>query len=311
MDKSKLSDLIAVVVIAGTGLLTAYITFGLLESQANADIQGYAVSGAIAGALVTMSLLATVYGQFRKSSGELEKLRSRNEELQQKLVRGAPRPPGFKPEVEERQKIVLARPDEWSPRGGVIFDFELDHKEMQPDDVVPSRFRLSYTLVTDDTASADKFYENYRVSVSQADYVTVHTTEYVYLGGEQGAVRSLKIIAQECAFARKLRDSLTDVTSFAWETISREQYQSRLKRSTEEKQEEKPQGNEPPTALPRRTSGLVPVIETPVMLGRMRVLCYHFTLKRIFQFDFIDDLDDFPNSSNGFNRLLDSVRFLT
>jgi hypothetical protein len=311
MEKGKLFDLVAVILIAGTGLATAYVTFGLLQSQASAEGQGYSVGGAIAGALITMSLLASVYAQFRKSSTELDELRNRNEELQHKLIRRAPRPPGFDTEVDERQRIVLAAPRNWAPRGGVIFDFDLAQTEMKQDDLVPARFWLSYSLVTTITDPAEMFYENYRDSVGSATQVATHTSEYIYVGGEQGAAKSLKIIAHEYALATKHIDPLTGSVSYSWNAVPKDDYDAELKKENDKRRDgvSATQGTANDSSS---TTGLTPgLAHRPVMLSRMRVLCYHNALQRIFQFDFIDDLKDFANSSTTFNQLLDSVRFLS
>ena len=338
MDRGKLTDLIAVVVIAIVGLLSAYITFGVLQSQADAKIQGYSVGGAIAGALVTMSVLASVYGQFRKSSTETEELRSRNEELQQKLIRGAPRPPGFDTQVDERQRIVLALPRNWQPRGGVVFDFEVDPNELPQDDLVPPRFWLQYSMVAKDADPPDIFYNKYLASVTEADSVESHTSEFLHIGGEGGSgIKSLKIIAHEFARALKWSDPLTGKVSYSWDTISRKEYEAQVakRRRNEDDKKAVSMGNEKAASGDKekgtspdeekqeavsdaepihdnpRLSGATRVLEGPVMLSRMRVICYHTALQRIYQFDFIDDDKDFPASSILFNQLLASVRFLT
>jgi hypothetical protein len=312
MDKGKLFDLIAVVVIALVGLLCAYITFGVLQSQADTKVQGYSLGGAIAGAIVTMSVLASVYGQFRKSSGETEDLRSRNKELEQKLIRGAPRPDDFDTHVDERQRVVLAIPQVWQPRGGLIFDFELPPSAIPPDDLVPARFWLQYSMITRQTESPDVFYDKYRESIKEAEQVESYTTEFVLLGGEvHSGVRSLKIIAHEYAEAWKQTDPLTGSVSYDWNTISKDAYQARLDAQKTADPENPAPVTEPPSSGMQRTSGAKQLLEGPVILCRMRVVCYHAALQRIFQFDFIDDSKDFPGSSLVFNQLLDSVRFLT
>jgi hypothetical protein len=42
----------------------------------------------------------------------------------------------------------------------------------------------------------------------------------------------------------------------------------------------------------------------------MRVICYHPTLDRVYFFDFTDNLDDFQESSEVFNRILATTRFI-
>src|SRR4051812_26090290 len=124
MDKRKIGDLFAVCVCVIFALITAYLTFGILQSQATTQNTVYSLGGAIAGALVSFSIFFVAYRQLITSSGEEEKLRDRIQELQQKLIRGAPRPKSFEIEVDERLRLVLARPGNWEPKGGTIFDFE-------------------------------------------------------------------------------------------------------------------------------------------------------------------------------------------
>lgn len=43
----------------------------------------------------------------------------------------------------------------------------------------------------------------------------------------------------------------------------------------------------------------------------MNVVCYHKQLGKVFFFSFWDDDHDFTESSSQFNKILDSIRFLT
>ena len=110
MRKDKIIDLVAVVTIALVSLLTAYVCFGLLQSEASGEFQQYSVGGAIAGALASVSLLSTTYLQIRKSGGEIQKLREANQELQQKIIRGAPRPPVSTPRFRSGRGSFLPSP---------------------------------------------------------------------------------------------------------------------------------------------------------------------------------------------------------
>ena len=127
----KVFDLAVWFLIATIGLVAAYVCFGILTSAAEGKYQAYSIGGAIAGAIVSWGVLTSVYLQLRGSSTELEDLRERNEQLQNKLIRGAPRPQGFETEVDERQRIVLARPKLWRPKGGTIFELELPNDAMR------------------------------------------------------------------------------------------------------------------------------------------------------------------------------------
>ena len=124
MKSDKVFDIVIWLLIVAAGLGAAYVCFGVLKSTAQGQFQSYSVGGAIAGALVSWGVLTSVYLQLRGSSNELRELRNRTEELQNKVIRGAPRPLGFEIEVDERQRIVLARPKEWRPKGGTIFFLE-------------------------------------------------------------------------------------------------------------------------------------------------------------------------------------------
>ena len=66
-NKDKILDAAIVLSIAFVGLFAAYLTFGVLKSEASGEFHSYQVGGAIAGALVSWSLLASVYLKFRKS----------------------------------------------------------------------------------------------------------------------------------------------------------------------------------------------------------------------------------------------------
>jgi hypothetical protein len=58
MERSWLQDMIAVVVIAAVGLLPAFVTFGILQSQGTAT--DYSREGCLVGALVSTSLLSSI-----------------------------------------------------------------------------------------------------------------------------------------------------------------------------------------------------------------------------------------------------------
>jgi hypothetical protein len=245
MDREKTFDLIAVILITVVSLFTAYLMFGILESSASAEIQHYSVGGAIAGALVTISLLASVYLQFRKRSesdelsklikekaelqqrlnreDELKNLRRQNIELQQKLLRGAPQPQGFTIEVSERERIVLARPQEWEPRGGIIFDFELPDKSMHENDIFPARFTCYYSPVGEE--HQEDYYQRYRESVFDAQFVESHTSEYIFLGGETQGVRSLKVIAKEYVQVRIRNAPVTGKVFRNWWNVTKEDFE--------------------------------------------------------------------------------------
>ena len=103
----------------------AYVLFGILESSASADLRQWKLGGAFAGFAFTASLLAStvlqVYREMRRDKEE--DYVKQIQELQSKLIRGAPQPPGFTIDVDERHKLVFARPVGWRHRSGVLYQY--------------------------------------------------------------------------------------------------------------------------------------------------------------------------------------------
>lgn len=219
--RDKVFNAVFVVLIVAVGLIAAYVLFAVLDSQASGEFQGYSVTGAIAGFVVVELLLFNAYQQLRKS--DAEDMQERIEELQQKLIRGAPRPKSFETEVAERERLVLARPQEWKPGAGIIFDFQLPRKEPQNDYDLTPEFRCSYAPIeeganltkskifwwkngSDGSKTSDygmHFYENYqrdRLEKGKRNLLyESYSCEHVYLGGETESIESLKVVTREYA----------------------------------------------------------------------------------------------------------------
>ena len=244
MEKEKWFDLFVVAFILLAGLLSAYVTFGVLESQAEAEVHKYRVSGAIAGALVSMSLLASVYLQVRKSSQAFKTLLQRNRDLEQKLIRGAPRPSGFEIEVGESQRIVLARPRHWEPRGGTIFDFEGSEDLLMKRDIFPVRFTCWFEPIEKPEGRRDRVrshadtrrkthatskgkgkdpkkesYAAYQASAVDNPYIISHTAEVIYLGGDR-SIDCLKLVTRQCVRIDEVKDPVTGRMFPSWTFIS-------------------------------------------------------------------------------------------
>lgn len=313
MLKGKMFDLIVVAFIMFAGLFTAYVCFGILKSQADTNIQGYSVSGAIAGALISWSLLTTLYMQIRKSSSEFQKLRERNEELQQKLIRGAPRPKGFEIEVSERQRIVLARPKEWEHFGGTIFNFEFPDQK----DIFPARFSCSFTPIKEDTISQEEFYKKIRESFADSPCIESYNSEFVYLGGESNSIKSQKIISREYIRIELKKYPVTGKVTRTWWPVTKDKFDSLSDEEAAtlnqlpaaphgEQNENLAQGQGGQLKGP----GPIDLMSKYQKIQRMKVFCYNETLNIIFFFEFIDDIIDFPKSSATFNQILTSTRFL-
>lgn len=224
MKYEKIFDLIVWIFIFAAGLFAAYVTFGILQSQAEGKFQNYSVGGAIAGALISWSLLTTLYLQIRSSSTELRDLRNRAEELQHKLIRGAPRPLGFEIEVEERQRIVLARPKEWQPKGGTIFDLELKEEEIKEGDSFAAAFRCFFFPIEDKrTPKRDEYYQNQIKMYEDSNLVYSFSYEFVQLGGDAAGVDSLKIISRQFAHVTESKSKETGRTDRTWFNLSKDE----------------------------------------------------------------------------------------
>lgn len=335
MERNKLFgwagivDLIVLVVIALISLVIAYVTFGILESQAQAEIQKYSISGALVGAVVVINLLTSTYLQLRKSSGELEALRARNEELQQKVIRGAPHPMGYEIEVSERQRIVLARPKDWKLHGGTIFDFELPEKQIAKGDIFPARFMCLYEMIAGESKPAHKSYENidekskrarkfYENIIDEAittnKFVESYTSEYVHLGGESCNIESLKIIAHEYGKTRMIKNNILGRIEPEFLQISKDEFDRLVAEENSKRSDKAPSEQSLVTSSTDEAITKLDAINQenywPFRFVHMRVICYHIELGVIFFFDFLDDEKNFTQSSLVFNQILMSARFL-
>lgn len=324
MPKEKALDLIAVIVIAIMGLFIAYVTFGILDSQAAAEIKKYSVSGAIAGALISITVLASVYKQFRTSSAEFRRLQALNFELQRKVIKGAPVPKDFIPEVAERHLIVLARPESWEHGDGKIFDYQLPIAETAKDDIFPARFWVSFIPITDTSLDDDKYYSRYLtefIDKKLSWMIPSHTSEYIYLGGQPDPIRALKVMSQEFVTVSKEDDPVSGKTEYQWRNISQDEYEELVQASSDRdaqsttgtdatSQDSKGSGGNSAAGSKAQPDDSGEPEERPVKLWRTHVVCFCKSTRRVYFFNFLDDDADFFKSSAVFNQILDSVRFL-
>jgi len=140
-EKRMLISLAMIITILVASTFVAYVMFNILESSAEASLQNWKFGGAFAGFAFTLLASASLASQFYKQMtfDEISTLRNQIHELSSKLIRGAPCPEDYVPEVDEKYKIVFARPKEWSPKRGILFQYE-DTKEK---DIVSSYCSVS------------------------------------------------------------------------------------------------------------------------------------------------------------------------
>ncbi len=225
MFGDKAQDITIIIILGVLAAGIGYIFFGILHSEASGLSLGMSLSGGIAGFVVVFALLASTYRQFQSSSRyvqdlkrqieeqkeeltrahELQQLREENKELQHKVIRGAPCPEGFLIEVSERQRIVLARPENWAPQGGMIFNMELPTKSPSKDVFAPTFqcYHLPVAAVTSGgKRSSSTIVDNEIKAVSDSvemGFTESFTHETMTIGGEPHPVKCIKIIANQYA----------------------------------------------------------------------------------------------------------------
>jgi hypothetical protein len=218
------------VVIAVLGLVTAGFCFGVLKSKAEVGV-GYSAGGAFAGALIAWSALGALYLQFNRSSTFVRDLLRENQSLQNKVLRGAPRPNGFDSEVDERSRLVFARPGDWQPGGGLIFDFQSPFEPGTAVDIFPARFRVFTEPIDPEELASEEdtqaaYYRAIESATRQAADGRVSATEIVYVGAEPDGARSLRTTSRTYARATVLRDPNKARPTFSWEYVTEDVFQS-------------------------------------------------------------------------------------
>ena len=302
---------VVVVIFSIVGLLVAWVTFGILNSQAQGQFQGYQVGGAAAGFCVTFLLLTSFYLKVRKASNEPRELRERIEELQHKLLRGSPRPPGFEVEISEQQKIVLARPGGWQKRGGVMFDFQLVHTEKG--DNYPARFIGSYVPITDAyrELGMNEFYRIFVENIRRNKLNSYLRCEYVFIGGESPGVKSIKVIASQYMRLEFYQNPFGGKPKLEAFQIPEDEYKSNKQSSSNSSVAQTPADNDNgSTGRQVPLDGHVPLEIAFAEISHLFVACYHEDLQTVFFFEFMDDERNYFESSQIFNRVLNSTRFL-
>ena len=213
-------DLVPWICIFLGGLIAAVVCFTILDSTAETE-RGIPLTGGIVGALVAWSALANLYLQLRRSNRTWESLQNLNEQLQTKLIRSSPRPVGYEREIDERNGLVLARPETWEPRGGLLFSFSAPKSSAT--DVFSAELQVTQFPMASDRMSED-FYTDIRRFVTQLvdDLGGVQVEETIFVGGgDRPSVRSAKFTVQTYAEVRMLRASVPGEVPHTWNYISR------------------------------------------------------------------------------------------
>ncbi|HET6335619.1 MAG TPA: hypothetical protein VFG30_20485, partial [Polyangiales bacterium] len=218
-----------------SGLIAGFGGWALGSTVHTSDGK-FEIGGAIAGLIAIWPALVTIFLRLRKArqaqeeSGtkrELEKLQLKHEELKQKYIRSAPCPRGFRISLDENQKIILARPAEWTSRGGVIFDFDGASSKA---DIVPARFLVHYYPINrageiaggqSNTRQAEEalreaHYQAICRHFAADRYVRVVAQSRIHLGGEPTPLESLYLIMRGYHAVSFVKDPVTGRTTRGW-----------------------------------------------------------------------------------------------
>lgn len=211
MDDNKRMTfaLISGVIVISVSIFIAYISFNILDSSAEASLQNWKFGGAFASFVFTSSLLTSIIFQFYKqmTTDRIETYRQQIQELQTKLIKGASCPPGYKIDLDEMHKLVFARPGEWLPLNGILYQYY----SKTPTDGFSTNFNIVYNSKEDiafyykyknigtfepASVEVEKLYENYvtdGIETVRQNFGVENSTfsqEYIFVDG----IKSLKYI---------------------------------------------------------------------------------------------------------------------
>ncbi len=248
-------------------IIVAYVFFSILESSAQATLQNWKLGGAFAGFVFTASLLTSITFQVYKhmTTDRIDTFREQIQELQSKLIRGAPRPQGYVIDIDERHKLVFSRPEKWLPKEGLLYQY-ISNKKLE----FKANFNVIYTSETD---LCDLFDQ---LKLGKFDSVNVDL-EKLYDIFAQGNIRGLEPFQAENVSETKEFILVDDIKSLK-QIIS--------------------------YTLPN------PIGTDIKNLCAAAIYSYVPRLKALYQFTFSDSKENFLESSEVFNNVIRSIRFL-
>lgn len=262
-------SLISGTIIVLVSVFVAYVCFNLLESSAVADLKGWKLGGAFAGFVFTFSILTSATFQFYKhiTADQTEKYRQQIQELQLKLIKGAPCPPGYEIDLDERHRLVFARPNGWTPSGGFLFQY-VNNVE---GDILNANFNVVYHSIDD----LITMYKGWGLGKFDPDHVDL---DLLYK----------KIIDTTIDFVRMNFPAYEEGT-ISNETVSLDSYKSI--KST-------------------HLYSYTPPERTKIRMSQACIFTYVPRMKALYQFTFSDNEEDYLKSSEIFNTVVSSIRFL-
>ncbi len=268
--------LIAATIIIIISLFVAYVCFNILDSSAQANLKEWKLGGAFAALIFTASVLTTMVLQFNRTmtkdqveelqnqlADEKEKSNHLIMELQSKLIRGAPTPDGFTIDVDERHKLVFARPINWIPINGLLYNYVETN--------LHSNFNANFNVIYQSVDEIAKFYKLAKWGDFDASNPNI---EDIYLKVADATIEVMKPILSP-ASAPNISDERIFIDNL-----------KSLKRN----------------CIYEDTKGS--------KLHFIGAYIYVPRLKALYEFTFTDSEENFLKSSEIFNNVLSSIRFL-
>ena len=328
---SKGSNVFVVAALTVLSGLVAFVTYGVLDSTGASEQPVVSLGGAIVGFIATFALLERLLKWLQKNDQdaalidaqqvirdltkqnerdealttamqEIRELRAENDDLSTQLVRGLTLPDGYVAEIIDHHKLVVARPEDFVSRGGVILDYTAKSPD-QPNgdelviDVVPAHLWVSFE--PSDYDDPDKYYRYYADRARRNPRVELMGLERTFIGPEERPRAALKVTTRTVARVIVTRDPTAERCKLTSVPLRREEWSEAELLERGELRVERRELADP---------GFERVVN--VAIRTAMVACLHPQSQRVFFFVFEDDDDDFTEAVGSFHCCLRSVQFL-
>ena len=186
--------IISGLVIITISIIIAYISFSILESSAEANLKTWKFGGGFAVFVFTASLLTSIIFQFYKqlTSDKVKEYQQLIQELQSKLIKGATCPPDYVIDLDEKHKVVFSRPNDWHPKGGVLYQYF----KKDPSGIFDTNFNVFYY----DKKDLGDLYQRLKLGSFDSTRINV---DKLYDAYSDGGVKSIKDVAQDLNFTKE------------------------------------------------------------------------------------------------------------
>jgi hypothetical protein len=286
----ELKPLVPIFFIAVLSIVVAVITFGSFQSSANVVVQDLSFSGAIAGFIGTFLVLFSVYSNIydKASQNKLGEYREIIDRLRLKIIKGAPCPDGFEIEMDEKHKFVFAHPSTWKPQQGMLYYFSEDVPEREKG-IRKTKGRF-YIYYMDNNTLFDTYNIDKKTDLKKLHYKKI----YEMLSEKTLEHRNNKMVKSYPSY--KLIDSTNECIKIDdIPSLKINQTFSVLAKELIDQGEEE-------ACYPDKTKTIV--------LKSTRILTYNKRLEGLFEFSSVDEVEDYMVTSEIFNQVATSIRFI-